>query len=58
MGKAAESGDVKKVSKQRMWQIKQRKQGKCIRCGKDANGKRYCQKHAVTVVKEAIDLAE
>jgi hypothetical protein len=57
MGQAAERGGVRKVSKQRIWQIKQRKQGKCIRCGKAANGARYCKKHAALVQgKETIDV--
>lgn len=32
--------------RERRYQLRRRKEGKCRTCGKDANGKIYCDKHA------------
>lgn len=35
----------KKVSRQRLWQLEQKKDKKCIKCGAPAVSKLYCLKH-------------
>ena len=33
------------MNRQRMWQIRMRAEGKCPKCGKDTDGKYYCEYH-------------
>jgi len=36
---------VRKISRQRKWQIKQKRQGLCIICGKKAITAKFCEFH-------------
>lgn len=46
MGKSAREGsDEKEVSRQRQWQIRMRKQRRCIQCGKPAVTMNHCEEH-------------
>ena len=37
----------KEINRQRKWQLKKVKEGKCMICGKKAVTKHYCQKHRI-----------
>ena len=37
----------KEISRQRKWQLKKNKEGKCTNCGKKAVTKYRCQKHRI-----------
>jgi hypothetical protein len=45
-GDDAEGVGMKPVSKQRRWQKRMVAQGRCYKCGEDAQGYRLCRVHA------------